>query len=355
MTAQNNAAGAPGGDTLELCLARWAGSNAQRQGVALTIEALACAGREIADIIARGPLDGALGAELGGHNSDGDAQKALDVRADEIVLKNLRRAPVAYYGSEEEEAILTLDPRGGFAVACDPVDGSSNIDANLAVATIFSIFPAHADGASASLLRKGTEQLAAGYIMYGPHVALMLTLGEGTDHFALDRASGNFRRVAAQLRIVPETREYAINSSNRRHWREPTRAFIDDCLEGAAGPRGKDFNMRWLACMAGEAHRIFLRGGVYLYPADRRKGYENGRLRLLYEAFPIAMLIEQAGGAATDGFLRILEQKAEALHQRTPLVFGSAEKVAHIASYYTGVPPQAEQAPLFGARGLFQA
>ncbi len=169
----------------------------------------------------------------------------------------------------------------------------------------------------------------------------------------LDPEAHKFRLIAESVKIAPSTREYAINASNYRHWTAPIRAFVDDCVEGSTGPRGKDFNMRWIACLVGEAHRIFVRGGVFLYPSDNRAGYENGRLRLLYEAFPIAMLVEQAGGAATDGAERILAKSVEALHQRTPLIFGSADKVARIAAYCTDTQFQRTEAPLFGQRGLF--
>jgi fructose-1,6-bisphosphatase I len=182
----------------------------------------------------------------------------------------------------------------------------------------------------------------------------LLTLGEGVAQFALDPATRRFTLVSGNVRIAPGTREYAINASNYRFWPEPVRAFIDDCVEGSKGPHGKDFNMRWLACMVGEAQRIFSRGGVFLYPGDDRPGFRHGRLRLLYEAFPIAMLVEQAGGGATDGFERILSKTLEKLHQRTPLVFGSIEKVARIASYYSNAQFQRAQAPLFAVRGLFQ-
>jgi fructose-1,6-bisphosphatase I len=294
-----------------------------------------------------------MAAEIGETNADGDRQRKLDVIADQLIMDALRKTSTAYYASEEEEAILTFDPAGALAVAVDPLDGSSNIDANLSIATIFSIFPASPDGATASFFRPGAEQIAAGYIIYGPHTALLLTLGDGVAHFVLDPEAQKFRLISESVKIAPATREYAINASNYRHWTAPIRAFVDDCVEGSTGPRGKDFNMRWIACLVGEAHRIFIRGGVFLYPGDNRAGYENGRLRLLYEAFPIAMLVEQAGGAATDGAERILAKSVEALHQRTPLVFGSAEKVARIAAYCSDTQFQRAEAPLFGQRGLF--
>ena len=354
MTAIHAPAGSAAGESLEAFLThRVAAANGA--ALAETIAALARAGVEIAGLIAAGPLGGGLAEEIGQINSDGDNQKRLDVVADEIIVRALRKTSTAYYASEEEEAILTLDQDGVLAVACDPVDGSSNIDANLALATIFAIFPVAPEGASASFFRPGHEQVAAGYIIYGPHVALLLTFGDGTVEFVLDPVSKMFLLADPRMNIPLATREYAINASNYRHWPEAVRSFIDDCVEGATGPRGKDFNMRWLACMAGEAHRILLRGGVYLYPADRRKGYENGRLRLLYEAFPISFLVEQAGGSAIDGMDRILDKRVETLHQRTPFIFGSAEKVARIAAYFNGAPMHSERSPLFGQRGLFHA
>jgi fructose-1,6-bisphosphatase I len=342
-------------EELDSYLDLWAGASAGRKPVAEAVAALGRAGAEIAGLIAAGPLAGAFGAEVGQTNSDGDSQKNLDILADQIVVRALRKTSTAYYASEEEEAILTLDAEGLLAVACDPVDGSSNIESNQAIATIFAIFPASRQGATASFFRPGREQIAAGYIIYGPHTELILTLGDGTAQFALDPVSRVFVLVERRLKLPVSTREYAINASNYRHWPEPVRAFIDDCVEGAAGPRGKDFNMRWLACMAGEAHRILLRGGVYLYPSDRRKGYEDGRLRLLYEAFPMSFLIEQAGGASTDGDTTILDKTVERLHQRTALIFGSAEKVARIETYFSGTTNRADRSPLFGQRGLFQA
>jgi fructose-1,6-bisphosphatase I len=217
------------------------------------------------------------------------------------------------------------------------------------------VFPVSPAGATASFFRPGAEQIAAGYIVYGPHTALMFTLGEGVAHFVLDPESGEFRLIAHGLRIEPSTREYAINASNYRHWTPPIRTFMDDCVAGLGGPRGKDFNMRWVASLVAETHRIFVRGGVFLYPGDLRPGYEHGRLRLLYEANPIAMLVEQAGGRAIDGYSRILDRTASALHQRTPLIFGSSDKVARISSYFTDTTFERATSPLFGERGLFHA
>ncbi len=318
------------------------------------ILAMADAATVIAALVARGPLGGALGCDTGGLNADGDTQKTLDVLSNDAVLEALNMTETAYFASEEEEAILTLHPRGALAVAVDPLDGSSNIDVNVSIGTIFSIFPASPGGASASFFRPGSEQLAAGYFVYGPHTALVLTTGQGVNLFVLDQDLGVFCFARSALSIPLEAREFAINSSNYRHWFKPVQTFIDDCVAGREGTRGKDFNMRWVASLVAETHRIFTRGGVFLYPADRRPGYERGRLRLLYEAFPIAMLAEQAGGGAIDGFQRILDKTPGELHERTPLFFGSSRKMGIIASYHVDASDRLGQAPLFGRRGLFR-
>jgi fructose-1,6-bisphosphatase I len=343
------------GDDIKSVLAQWSGGDPGRASLSAAILAMADACAGIAAVISAGPHAEGLAADAGSANADGDSQKRLDVLANDLILAALRETSVAYFASEEEDAILTLTPTGDLAVATDPLDGSSNIDANISIGTIFSIFPASKDGATESFFRPGAEQLAAGYAVYGPHTALVLTTGAGVDCYVLDPASRRFRLAAAGLKIPGSTREYAINASNYRHWFDPVRTFIDDCLSGAEGPRGKDFNMRWVASLVAETHRIFTRGGVFLYPGDRRTGYAQGRLRLLYEAAPIAMLVEQAGGGATDGATRILEKVPTNLHERTPLVFGSAEKVALIASYHNDPSYKRASSPLFGERGLFRS
>lgn len=351
--ARHNAS--PIGTLLPAYLAQAGAEAPQLQAAAETIAALAKAAVQIARLIAQGPLAGALGEATGTANADGDVQKALDVQANDMVLAALHDAPVAYFASEEEEAILTLAPEAPVALAVDPLDGSSNIDVNVSIGTIFSIFPAHPDGATASFFRPGEAQLAAGYVVYGPHTALVLTLGEGVDLFVLDPEDQEFRLARRGLTIPPATSEFAINASNYRHWFPPIRTFIDDCLEGTEGPRGKNFNMRWVASLVAETHRIFSRGGVFLYPADRRPGYDKGRLRLLYEAAPIAFLAEQAGGAATDGIERILAKVPAELHQRTPLVFGCAERVHLITGYHVDPRLVRDTPPLFRERGLFSS
>ena len=342
-------------ETLERRLLAQTADNPLREPIAETVAELSIAAAAISRLIRRGALAGRLGADMGEENAGGDTQKELDVAANDLVLDALRRAPVAYYASEEEDAILTLNDGAALAVAVDPLDGSSNIDVNVSIGTIFSIFPAEAQGATASFFRPGSEQVAAGYFIYGPQTALVLTMGDGVDVFVLDPDDGLFKLAQRGLCVPPTAREFAINASNYRHWGPEVRAYIDDVLEGATGPTGKNFNMRWVASLVAETHRIMSRGGVFLYPGDEREGYEHGRLRLLYEAFPIAMLAEQAGGKATNGPNRILDETPVDLHQRSPLIFGSPQKVDRVTRYYAD-PAYARSAisPLFGRRGLFR-
>jgi fructose-1,6-bisphosphatase I len=319
--------------------------------------ALAHAAREIADLIARGPLAGPLEAEIG-INVHGDVQKELDVRANALLIAALQTAPVAAIASEELDEPLVCDESAPLIAALDPLDGSSNIDTGVSIGTIFSILPAPADAGGKwmhAFFPPGSLQKAAGYVIYGPQCALVLTVGKGTHIFTLDRASGEFRLTKPAVQIPASACEYAINASNQRHWSGAIQAYFADCVEGEDGPRGQDFNMRWIASLVAECHRILARGGVFLYPADTRKGYQQGRLRLLYEANPIAMLIEQAGGKATDSQNPILEIAGTALHQRTPLIFGSRLEVELIGRYVAGRHALSERAPLFGVRGLFRA
>jgi fructose-1,6-bisphosphatase I len=342
---------------LHTYLSAWAGTDAERAAVATTIEALAGTAGDVADLIARGPLAGALSAVVGG-NAGGDEQKELDVRANEMFIAALRGCPVAAYASEEEKDVLVLNEKAPLAVAIDPLDGSSNIDTNVSIGTIFGILPmaTAANGSAVSAaLQPGRNQLAAGFVIYGPQTALVLTVGEGTHIFTLDRATGAFALSRANVTIPPTSREYAINASNYRHWDPAVRAYIDDCIAGTEGPRGKDFNMRWIASLVAEVYRILARGGIFLYPRDSRPGYQKGRLRLIYEANPIAFLVEQAGGGATDGAERSLDIVPQEVHQRVPLVFGSRDKVERVARYHTDRHAIGERSPLFGARGLFRA
>lgn len=338
-------------EKLEAVLDGWASGKADRGDVAAAIRAIAAAAVDLSRIIGRGGLDGNLAASSGGGVA-GDTQKALDVTANDILVAALSKAPVRRMLSEEMDAPHVLDANARIDVAIDPVDGSSNIETTAPIGTIFSIFPAAGDAAPS---HTGSAQLAAGYVIYGAQTALVMTVGDGTHLFTLDRTAGQFLLTQERLTIPKTTREVAINASNRRHWDQTIRNYWDDCLAGAEGPRGDDFNMRWIASMVAEAHRILVRGGIYLYPADSRKGYGTGRLRLLYEAHPIAFLVEQAGGAASDGETRILDLAAASVHQRTPLIFGSADEVALVQSYIARATMGGLQSPLFRTqgRGLF--
>jgi fructose-1,6-bisphosphatase I len=316
------------------------------------ISALASAAAQISAIVALGSLGGQIGAAIG-RNFDGDPQKELDRRAHQIITLALRAAPVAAIASEELEDWALLDADRATAVAFDPLDGSDNIDTNLSIGTIFSVLPAR--GAENPFTQAGRSQIASGFVVYGPQTTMALTLGSGVDIFTLDRRDETWRLTAGQVRIPAGTAEYAINASNYRHWEEPVRIYIDDCLNGAEGPRARNFNMRWIGSLVAEAYRIVNRGGVFLYPGDSRPTYREGRLRLLYEAHPIAFIMEQAGGLASTGRTRILDLAAGAVHQRAPLIFGAAEKVLHIERLYAAPEGRADASPLFGRRGLFRA
>ena len=252
---------------------------------------------------------------------------AARLMSGDLEINHLLEQEIA--GLKSREAALTFGS-GALALAIDPLDGSSNIDVNVSIGTIFSIYPA-AKTAEASFLRPGSEQIAAGYMIFGPQCTLIATFGHGVQQWVLDPNTGRFERLADLPRMGPETSEFAINASNKRHWPAPIQAFIDHLIAGADGPRGRNFNMRWIASLVAETHRILKRGGVFLYPGDSRRGYERGRLRHVYECAPIAFVITQAGGAATDGYHPILDAIPDSLHARTPFVFGTAPKVRRIA------------------------
>jgi fructose-1,6-bisphosphatase I len=314
------------------------------------------AAAEMSNLIGLGSLYGQLGATRATTNVDGDVQKELDVIANDVFVGAFRQAPVAAVVSEEMQEPLILDPAGPLAIAIDPLDGSSNIDTNLSIGTIFSILPVmrRATGVEAHFLQPGRMQIAAGFVIYGPQTAIVFAIGTGqTQIFTLDRRDGRFYQTASAAVIPRESSEYAINASNYRHWEAPIRAFIDDCVQGTEGPLKRDHNMRWTGSLVADAFRILRRGGVFLYPDDQRAGYSKGRLRLLYEANPIALIVERAAGSATDGLLRILDIVPSAIHERVPLVFGSAAQVELVARYHSD-PHFSERAPLFGKRGLMR-
>ena len=315
------------------------------------MEALAVVGAELCRTIKRGALGGSLAAAVG-ENTGGDQQKALDLLADDAFAAALKGTGIKYYASEEQDDVVEIDTDGKYALAIDPLDGSSNIDVNVSIGTIFSIFEA-TDDPHSSFLRPVGEQLSGGYIIFGPQTNMVVTIGDGVQSYVLDPDTGTYILTEDRL-MVPETSiEFAINASNYRHWPKAIRAYIDDCLEGMEGPHERNYNMRWVASLVAETHRIITRGGIFLYPGDDRPTYERGRLRMVYECAPIAFLIEQAGGKATDGHDRIMSQQADELHARTPFVFGTSEKVDRVAAYQD--LPDDEVSALFGNRGLFRA
>ncbi|HLR13876.1 MAG TPA: class 1 fructose-bisphosphatase [Burkholderiaceae bacterium] len=307
----------------------------------LLLETVAHACTRISSLVSRGALADILG-EQGTDNIQGEAQQKLDVIANDILLDTCSwTGCLAAMASEEMPDIAPVGPafrRGSYLLVFDPLDGSSNIDVNVSIGTIFSVLKL-ADGRDpataqeADFLQPGSQQVAAGYAVYGPQSQLVLTTGDGVDAFTLDRDTGSWMLTTRGMRIPADTTEFAINMSNRRHWHTPIKRYIDDCLAGTEGPLAKDYNMRWIASMVADVHRILNRGGVFLYPRDQRAGSLDGKLRLLYEASPMALIVEQAGGAATDASQRILELTPQALHQRTGVVLGSRNEVDRIRQY----------------------
>jgi len=311
----------------------------------LLIEVVARACKGIAVAIGKGALGGEGGVlgEAGSDNVQGEAQKKLDVISNEILLEaNEWGGHLAGMASEEMElphAIPNRYPQGEYLLLFDPLDGSSNIDINVSVGTIFSVLkcPEGADPTQeGAFLQPGTKQLAAGYAVYGPTTLLVLTVGDGVACFTLDREQGSFVLTQEAMHIPEDTREFAINMSNLRHWEPPVRRYVEELLAGATGPRGKDFNMRWVASMVADVHRILTRGGIFMYPLDAKTQDKGGKLRLMYEANPMAFIVEQAGGAATTGRQRLLDLQPRALHQRVPVILGSKNEVERVTAYHAG-------------------
>lgn len=302
------------------------------------LNAVATAIKIIANQVNKGALAGSLGS-AGSTNVQGEVQKKLDIICNEVMVAQTEwSGSLAAMASEEMADIYPIPSayrRGRYLLVFDPLDGSSNTDVNISVGSIFSILRSpSADPTVEDFLQPGTEQVCAGFALYGPATTLVLTTGDGVDGFTLDRDIGAFILTHPQMRIPEETSEFAINASNERFWEPPVRRYVQECLDGRSGPRAKDFNMRWIASLVAETFRILVRGGVFLYPADSREGSAQGRLRLLYEANPISFIVEQAGGRAITGRQRVMEVVPTSLHQRVPLVFGSAKEVARIDSYH---------------------
>jgi len=295
---------------------------------------------EIAELTRGGSLDGDLSKTVGINVQD-EAQKALDLVSNDIIIRVMEEGGKARALASEEmddsHIIQNPDaPQSPYYLVFDPLDGSSNIEINGPVGTIFSILPAASGdaGTADDMLIKGSAQVAAGYVLYGPASVMILTLGNGVTEFTLDPESGKFLITKPSVEIPADTSEFAINASNRRYWEAPIQRYIEECLTGKEGPRGRDFNMRWVGAMVGDVHRVVSRGGTFLYPIDEKTRSKGGRLRLLYEANPMSMIVEQAGGLATDGRGRILDIQPDSLHQRVPVVIGSRNEIDTIVSYH---------------------
>ncbi len=303
------------------------------------IEVVARACKAISISIGKGALSGVLG-EAGSDNVQGEAQKKLDVISNEILLEaNEWGGHLAAMASEEMDhphPIPHRYPKGEYLLMFDPLDGSSNIDINVSVGTIFSVLrcPEGMEPTEQAFLQPGTQQLAAGYALYGPNTLLVLTIGQGVHCFTLDREVGSFVLTQENLSIPEDTKEFAINMSNQRFWEAPVQRYVGELLQGKEGVRGKDFNMRWVASMVADVHRILTRGGLFMYPLDSKTAEKGGKLRLLYEANPMSLIVEQAGGAATTGRQRILDLQPTQLHQRVPVVLGSKNEVERVTAYH---------------------
>ncbi|VVE39453.1 class 1 fructose-bisphosphatase [Pandoraea terrigena] len=306
----------------------------------LLIEVVARACKSISHAVSKGALGGVLGS-AGSENVQGEVQKKLDVISNEIMLEaNEWGGHLAAMASEEMEDVFHIPnryPQGEYLLMFDPLDGSSNIDVNVSIGTIFSVLRCPegvTDPTEKDFLQPGTQQVAAGYAVYGPQTVLVLTTGHGVNCFTLDREMGSWVLTQEGMRIPEDTREFAINMSNERHWYAPVQRYIHELRQGKEGVRGKDFNMRWIASMVADVHRILTRGGVFMYPADKRDPDKPGKLRIMYEANPMSLLVEQAGGAATNGVQRILEIQPQKLHERVAVILGSKNEVERVTRYH---------------------
>ncbi len=306
----------------------------------LLLEVVARACKRISQAVNKGDLGEVMGT-ADTENVQGEVQKKLDIIANEVLIEaNEWGGHLAAMASEEMDSIYLVPnryPQGEYLLMFDPLDGSSNIDVNVSIGTIFSVMkkPEGSPGVSeADFMQPGSQQVAAGYCVYGPQTTLVLTVGDGVAMFTLDREQGSFVLTKENVTIPADTKEFAINMSNMRHWAPPVKRYVDECLAGKEGPRGKDFNMRWVASMVADVHRILTRGGVFMYPWDKRDPDKPGKLRLLYEANPMGWLVEQAGGAATNGRGRILDITPTKLHERVSVILGSKNEVERITAYH---------------------
>ena len=309
----------------------------------LLLEVVARACKSISHAVNKGELGGILGS-ADSENVQGEVQKKLDIIANEVLIEaNEWGGHLAAMASEEMDGIYVVPnryPQGEYLLLFDPLDGSSNIDVNVSIGTIFSVLkkPEGDRGVEeGDFLQPGHQQVAAGYCVYGPQTTLVLTVGDGVAMFTLDREQGSFILTQENIRIPEDTKEFAINMSNMRHWDAPVKRYVDECLQGVEGPRGKNFNMRWIASMVSDVHRILTRGGIFMYPWDKREPNKPGKLRLMYEANPMGWLIEQAGGAATNGKQRILDIQPGQLHERVSVILGSKNEVERVTSYHSAL------------------
>ncbi|MEZ7871824.1 MAG: class 1 fructose-bisphosphatase [Brachymonas denitrificans] len=310
----------------------------------LLLEVVARACKRISHAVNKGALGEVLGT-ADSENVQGEVQKKLDIIANEVLIEaNEWGGHLAAMASEEMDSIYVVPnrfPQGEYLLMFDPLDGSSNIDVNVSIGTIFSVFKKHHDDPTLidpvcekDFLQCGNQQVAAGYCVYGPQTMLVLTVGDGVAMFTLDTELGSFVLTQDCVKIPEDTKEFSINMSNMRHWDAPVKRYIDECLQGKEGPRGKDFNMRWVASMVADVHRILTRGGIFMYPWDKREPSKPGKLRLLYEANPMSWLVEQAGGAAVNGQQRILDVQPGALHERVSVILGSKNEVERVQQYH---------------------
>lgn len=318
----------------------------QRQAIGATGELtlllndIVTACKKISLAVSKGALLGTMGS-LESENIQGEVQKQLDVITNEIFISSLEwsghLAGMASEEMEEPYEIPARYPRGKYLILFDPLDGSSNVNVNISVGTIFSILRSPegvTHPSAADFLQPGTKQVCAGYALYGSSTMLVLTTGRGVNGFTLDREVGEFYLTHPDMQIPSDTHEFAVNTSNQRHWEAPVQRYVEECLKGKEGPRGRDFNMRWVASMVAEVHRILIRGGLFMYPLDSNLKEKGGKLRIMYEANPMSMIVEQAGGVSSTGRERILDLQPASLHQRVPVILGSKNEVDRLVSYH---------------------
>lgn len=347
-----------GASDLERHLSTWAAASQPRRDVADVVLAMAQAARDISDLLSRGALAGPLGASTG-RCAAADEQRSLDLIANGRLLDAARSAPVAGFLSKETAVPIAINGRASLLLAVDPIDAALGFETGAPVGTTFAILPSPAaaagDDLSTQFLQAGSRQLAGGAFLYGPFTALALTVGDGTHIFTLDRVQGRFVTTDASIQIPAVTQQFAINTANARHWGAAVRAYVDDCQRGRDGPRARDFGMRWTGSPVADIWRILVRGGIYIDPGDPRDGGHGGRLRSIYQANPLAFLVEQAGGVAAAATARRLDLVPGNIHQRTPLIAGSRDEVDYVIRLHLEPDAPGERSQLFGHRGLFWA